>query len=186
MIRKLLLTFVISTLILKLVAQDNTHGISDSYTFPKDEKVLKTLDKWQDLKFGMIIHWGLYSQLGIVESWSICSEEEDWIGRDSTQSYDSYKRKYWETIHTFNPTAFNPEQWASYGKKAGMKYVVFTTKHHDGFCLFDTKQTDFSIMNGAFKGHPRNNAAKEVFRAFRKEGYMIGAYFSKPDWHSQY
>ena len=186
MTRKLLLTLVISMLIMKLFSQDNTHGMSDSYTFPKDEKVLKTLDKWQGLKFGMIIHWGLYSQLGIVESWSICSEEEDWIGRDSSLNYDAYKRKYWETIHTFNPTAFNPEQWASYGKKAGMKYVVFTTKHHDGFCLFDTKQTDFSITNGAFKNNPRRNAAKEVFHAFRKEGYMIGAYFSKPDWHSQY
>jgi alpha-L-fucosidase len=172
--------------ILKLFAQDHAHGMSDSYTFPKDEKVLKTLDKWQDLKFGMIIHWGLYAQLGIVESWSICSEEEEWIGRDSTLNYDLYKRSYWETIHTFNPFNFDPEQWALCGKKAGMKYLVFTTKHHDGFCMFDTKQTDFSIMNSAFKGHPGNNVAKEVFHAFRKEGYMIGAYFSKPDWHSQY
>ena len=184
--RKLVLTIIISILMIKSFSQGNTHGMSDSYTFPKDEKVLKTLDKWQDIKFGMIIHWGLYAQLGIVESWSICSEEEDWIGRDSTLNYDSYKRNYWETIHTFNPVNFNPEKWAFYGKKAGMKYVVFTTKHHDGFCMFDTKQTDFSIMNGAFKGHPKNNVAKEVFDAFRKENYMIGAYFSKPDWHSQY
>ena len=183
---KLILIVIISISIMRAFSQGNTHGMSDSYTFPKDEKVLKTLDKWQDLKFGMIIHWGLYSQLGIVESWSICSEEEDWIGRDSTLNYDLYKRKYWETIHTFNPVNFNPEQWALSGKKAGMKYVVFTTKHHDGFCLFDTKQTDFSIMNGAFKGHQRSNVTKEVFDAFRKENYMIGAYFSKPDWHSQY
>ena len=184
--RKLVLVLIISIATMKSFSQGNTHGMSDSYTFPKDENVLKTLDKWQDIKFGMIIHWGLYSQLGIVESWSICSEEEDWIGRDSTVGYESHKRSYWETIHAFNPTKFDPEKWALYGKKAGMKYLVFTTKHHDGFCMFDTKQTDFSIMNGPFKNHPRNNVAKEIFEAFRKENYMIGAYFSKPDWHSQY
>lgn len=184
--QKLTLIIIILLLTTKLSAQDNTHGMSKTYTFPKDENVLKTLDQWQDLKFGMIIHWGLYAELGVVESWIICSEEEDWIGRDSTANYDDYKHTYWNTINMFNPVNFNPEQWASSGRNAGMKYVVFTTKHHDGFCMFDTKQTDFSITNGAFKNHPRNNVAKEVFNAFRNENYMIGAYFSKPDWHSQY
>jgi len=184
--QKLLFAFIISFSMMKLFSQDNTHGMSESYIYPKDEKVLKTLEKWRDIKFGMIIHWGLYAELGIVESWSICSEEVDWIRRDSTITYDQYKRMYWETINQFNPVNFNPEKWALYGKKAGMKYLVFTTKHHDGFCMFDTKQTDFSIMNGAFKNHPRNNVTKEIFDAFRKENFMIGAYFSKPDWHSQY
>ncbi len=162
------------------------HGMSTSYTWPKDELVLEKLDNWQDLKFGMLIHYGLYSELGIVESWSICSEEESWIPRDSTQNYDAYKRAYWQTIDRFKPEKLNPESWAHYGKQAGMKYVIFTTKHHDGFNMFDTKYSDFSITKGAFKGHPRSNVAKEVFNAFRNEGYMIGAYFSKPDWHSQY
>lgn len=167
-------------------SQTFTHGISDSYTPPTDPKVIEKLDHWEDQKFGMLIHYGLYSQLGIVESWSICAEEEDWIPRDSTIVYDVYKRKYWDAINEFNPTRLDPDSWAKYGKQAGMKYVVFTTKHHDGFNMFDTKQTDYSITHGAFKNDPRSNVAKEVFNAFRKQGYMIGAYFSKPDWHCQY
>ncbi len=169
-------------------AQDQgpLHGRSTSYTWPKEQDVLDNLDKWQDLKFGMLIHWGLYSQLGVVESWSICSEEEDWIKRDSTVSYEEYKRSYWALIDEFNPVRFDPAAWAATGKAAGMNYVVFTTKHHDGFCMFDTRHTDFSITKGAFRNDPRNNVAKELFGAFRDQGYMIGAYFSKPDWHSQY
>jgi len=169
-----------------LSAQTYVHEQSNSYVRPKEPEVQRQLDNWQDLKFGMLIHWGLYSQLGIVESWSICAEEEDWIPRDSTIAYDAYKRNYWATINTFKPERFDPAVWAKTGKQAGMKYVVFTTKHHDGFNMFDTKQSDFSITHGAFKDNPRCNAAKEVFNAFRKENFMIGAYFSKPDWHSQY
>lgn len=169
-------------------AQDQgpTHGRSSTYTWPTEQDVLDNLDKWQDRKFGMLIHWGLYSQLGVVESWSICSEEEDWIKRDSTVSYEEYKRNYWALIDEFNPVRFDPAAWAAAGRAAGMNYVVFTTKHHDGFCMFDTRQTDFSITRGAFRDNPRSNVAKEVFDAFREQGYMIGAYFSKPDWHSQY
>lgn len=170
----------------QLHAQTFAHEQSDSYVWPEEPEVRKQLDNWQDLKFGMLIHWGLYSQLGIVESWSICSEEEDWIPRDTTVSYETYKRNYWATSHIFKPDKFDPAAWAKTGKQAGMNYVVFTTKHHDGFNLFDTKQSDFSITRGAFKDDPRCNVAKEVFNAFRLENYMIGAYFSKPDWHSQY
>ena len=67
-----------------------------------------------------------------------------------------------------------------------MKYMIFTTKHHDGFCMFDSKYTDFSIVNGPFANNPRKNVAKEVFDAYRKQGFMIGCYFSKPDWHSKW
>lgn len=167
----------------KLQAQ---HNLSGSYTWPSEPEVVEKLAEWQDLKFGMIVHWGLYSQLGITESWPLCSEEEEWIRRDSTMAYEDFKHWYWSAIDKFKPENFDPLQWARAGKKAGMNYLVFTTKHHDGFCMFDTKYTDFSIKYGAFKDDSRSNIAKEVFNAFRNEGYMIGAYFSKPDWHSQY
>jgi alpha-L-fucosidase len=187
MFRKaLLLAAGISLIINVLNAQTFVHEPSERYVAPKEPSVKQQLDQWQDLKFGMLIHWGLYSQLGIVESWSICAEEADWIPRDSTIAYDTYKRKYWSTIDTFKPDRFDPAAWAKAGKQAGMNYMVFTTKHHDGFNLFDTRQTDFSITHGAFKDDPRSNAAKEVFNAFRNENYWIGAYFSKPDWHSPY
>ncbi|MEP7111295.1 MAG: alpha-L-fucosidase [Ferruginibacter sp.] len=167
-----------------LKAQQNVHQQSSQYEWPTDAKVKEKLDKWQDQKFGMIIHWGLYAVPGIIESWELCSE--DWIHRkDSTLSYDDYKKWYWGLKKDFNPVNFDPESWAKAGKDAGMRYLVFTTKHHDGFCMFDTKQTDFKISAGPFSGNPRADVAKYVFDAFRKNDFMIGAYFSKPDWHSE-
>lgn len=171
----------------KILAQQGfVHESSSGYQWPEEKEVLANLDKWQDQKFGVLFHWGLYSIPGIVESWSICSEDVDWIPRDSTISYEDYKRDYYKLIEKFNPTDFNPNQWADVCKAAGIKYMIFTTKHHDGFNLFDTKQTDFSVMNSAFKGNPKANVAKYVFDAFRQKGFMIGAYFSKPDWHCEY
>lgn len=167
-----------------LYAQENVHPQSKEYEWPKDEAVLKKLDHWRDQKFGMIIHWGLYAVPGIIESWSICSE--DWIERDSNSNYGDYKKWYWGLMKDFNPVNFDPGQWADAAQDAGMKYVVFTTKHHDGFCMFDTKQTDFKISAGPFATNPKADVAKYVFDAFRKKNFMIGAYFSKPDWHCPY
>lgn len=164
--------------------QQGIHPQSSKYEWPADPLVRTKLDKWQDQKFGMIIHWGLYAVPGILESWMLCSE--DWVDRDSTIAYDDFKKWYWGLKKDFNPVNFNPEQWAAAGKAAGMRYLVFTTKHHDGFCMFDTKQTDFKISNGPFASNPKADVAKYVFDAFRKEGFMIGAYFSKPDWHTEY
>ncbi len=165
-------------------AQGNIHQQSTVYEWPSDPQVKQKLDQWQDQKFGMIIHWGLYAVPGIIESWELCSEV--WIERDSTMSYDDYKKWYWGQRDKFNPVKFNPDQWAAAAKSAGMRYLVFTTKHHDGFCMFDTKQTDFKISNGPFASNPKADVAKYVFEAFRKQNFMIGAYFSKPDWHSEY
>lgn len=166
--------------------QGFVHEQSQGYVWPEEENVLEKLDEWQDQKFGVLFHWGLYSVPGIVESWSICSEDVDWIPRDSTMSYVDYKKWYWGLSEKFNPVNFDPNQWSDVMEKAGMKYAIFTTKHHDGFNMFDTKQTDFSIANGPFKNHPKADVAKYVFDAFREKNFMVGAYFSKPDWHSQY
>lgn len=168
----------------ELAAQENIHPQSGTYEWPTDELVLKKLEQWRDQKFGIIIHWGIYAVPGIIESWSICSE--DWIYRDSTISYNDYKNWYFGLKDQFNPIKFDPDQWAQAAKNAGMRYLVFTTKHHDGFCMWDTKQTDFKISAGPFANNPRADVAKYVFDAFRKQGFMIGAYFSKPDWHSEY
>jgi alpha-L-fucosidase len=157
---------------------------SPAYTYPNEPSVRENLEHWRDLKFGIIIHWGIYAVPGIVESWSICNE--DWVGRDTALNYEDYKKWYFGLSKEFNPTQFNPEAWSSSAKNAGMKYLVFTTKHHDGFCMFDSKYSDFKITNGPFKSDPKSNVTKEVFNAFRKENFFIGAYFSKPDWHSDY
>ncbi|HBG56530.1 MAG TPA: alpha-L-fucosidase, partial [Porphyromonadaceae bacterium] len=93
--------------------QGFVHQQSEGYVVPTDEKVLQKLDRWQDLKFGVLFHWGLYSVPGMVESWSICSEDVDWIPRDSTMTYSDYKKWYWDLKDQFNPTDFDPDQWAT-------------------------------------------------------------------------
>ena len=154
------------------------------YQYPDDALVREKLEKWQDLKFGLMMHWGLYAQLGIVESWGLCSEDQPFQDRGG-MPYAEYKEMYFDLITRFDPRKFDPEPWAEAAGNAGMKYLVFSTKHHDGFCLFDTKQKEFKTTGKRcpFHDHPRANVVKEVFEAFRGEGFMIGAYFSKPDWH---
>ena len=167
-------------------AQSFVHQQSNTedYIWPTDPQVLTKLKHWQDQKFGVLMHWGLYSVPGVVESWSICSE--DWIVRERKPTYEEDKAWYWSQKDSLNPVNFDPSKWADVMKKAGMKYMIFTTKHHDGFCMFDTKYTDFSIAHGPFGKDPRHNIAKEVFDAYRNKGFMIGCYFSKPDWHSKW
>lgn len=159
-----------------------------AYVPPDDPAVLQKISQWQDLKFGLFMHWGTYSQWGVVESWSICPEDEGWTQRRGPYStdYNTYLKAYENLQTTFNPTHFDPDKWVKAAKDAGMKYVVFTTKHHDGFCMFDTKQTDYKVTSPKtpFSANPKSNVAKEIFDAFRKDNFMIGAYFSKPDWHS--
>jgi alpha-L-fucosidase len=177
------LVFIIGLTCAKAQEQ-GVHQQSTKYEWPTDWQVRQKLENWRDQKFGMIIHWGLYAVPGMIESWALCNE--DWITRDTTQSYGEFKKWYWGLKKDFNPVQFNPDQWAGAAKNAGMRYLVFTTKHHDGFCMFDTKETDFKITNGPFANNPKANVAKYVFDAFRKQGMMIGAYFSKPDWHCEY
>ncbi|MCX2681628.1 alpha-L-fucosidase [Galbibacter sp. EGI 63066] len=163
----------------------------ERYVPETDPVVLEKLEEWQGFKFGLLMHWGAYSQWGIVESWSLCPEEYGWCERtkgSNPDDYFAYKKEYEDLQKTFNPIKFNPEKWAKAAKDAGMKYVVFTTKHHDGFSMFDSKYTDYKITDEKtpFSSNPRANVTKEIFDAFRKEGLWAGAYFSKPDWHSEY
>ncbi len=155
------------------------------YVAPDDPLVAEKLEKWQDLKFGLLMHWGPYSQWGVVESWSICNEE--WITRRE-DNYEEYKKHYHDLIKTFNPVLFDPVKWARAAREAGMKYMVFTTKHHDGFCMFDTRETGYRITSDScpFHADPRANVTRVLFDAFRKQGLWVGAYFSKPDWNSEY
>jgi alpha-L-fucosidase len=185
--KKILFLFILSVANTLLLAQK--HNVSKAYVAPGDPLVEQKLAEWQDLKFGLFMHWGTYSQWGVVESWSICPEDEGWTQRRGPYSttYNGYKTAYENLQTTFNPVKFNPEKWVLAAKNAGMKYVIFTTKHHDGFCMFDTKETDYKITSAKtpFSTNPRANVTKEIFDAFRKQDFMIGAYFSKPDWHTE-
>ncbi|MDR0364748.1 MAG: alpha-L-fucosidase [Bacteroidales bacterium] len=158
--------------------------------FPEnDPAIVQRIDEWRDLKFGFMMHWGPYSQWNIVESWSICPEDEEWCVQDRKgEDYYSYLQRYEKLPERFNPTRFDPEKWAEAAWNAGMRYMVFTTKHHDGFCMFDTEETEYKITGKdcAFAQNEKANIAKEIFNAFREKGFWTGAYFSKPDWHSEY
>lgn len=181
---KKIIFFCFAILLISIAA----FGQNTGYVPPKDPLVQQKLAWWQDLKFGLLMHWGAYSQWGVVESWSICPEDEGWTQRHGhgSENYFTYLTNYENLLKTFNPTAFNPDKWAAAAKAAGMRYVVFTTKHHDGFCMFDTHQTDYKITSPECPFHTnlKANVTKEIFSAFRKDGFGIGAYFSKPDWHS--
>ncbi len=186
MLKRLIILIVLAGLYTSLYSQES----SQQYYPETDPLVLEKLEEWQDLKFGLLLHWGPYSQWGIVESWSLCSEDVGWTRRTKgrQKNYGQYKLDYENLKTTFNPKKFDPLKWAKAARAAGMKYVVFTTKHHDGFCMFDSKYTDYKITDKdcLFNTNPKSNVTKEIFDAFRKEGLWTGAYFSKPDWHSEY
>jgi alpha-L-fucosidase len=158
----------------------------ESYIWPSEPGVLNNLKLWQGYKFGIIIHFGLYSQLGDIESWGLCPE--DWVERKGFDDYFAYATHYRNTKAIFNPVDFNPAKWAKTIHGSGARYVIFTTKHHDGFCLFDSQFTDFKTTDKGCPYSVNRNAdlAKAAFDAFRNEGLAVGAYFSKPDWTTPY
>ena len=116
-------------------------------------------------RFGMFIHWGLYS----------IPARGEWIRSNDKMSKEDYQVYFDE----FNPINYNPQAWARAAKEAGMKYVVMTAKHHDGFCLFDSKLTEYKSTNTKAK----RDLIKEYVEAFRAEGLKIGLYYSTIDWY---
>lgn len=163
-----------------------TQTEEDSYVWPKDQKVLENLRTWQGYKFGLLIHMGLYSVDGVIESWGLCPE--DWITRPGYDDYYKYAADYRNNKSKFNPVQFDPQKWAKAFRGSGAKYMIYSTKHHDGFCLYDTKFTDFKVTDKGtpFSTNPKANVYKEIMEACRQEGLSVGAYFSKPDWTTPY
>ncbi len=131
------------------------------------------MDWWRDARFGMFIHWGLYAVP--AGEWNGKTGYGEWI-RTSAEiplnTYDQFRTQ-------FNPADFDAEAWVKMARDAGMKYIVITSKHHDGFCMFDTKQTDFNIMTTPFKRDPM----KELAAACKKQGLKFCFYHSIMDWH---
>ena len=126
----------------------------------------KAIEAWKDLRFGMFIHWGPAS----------ITAKEISHARGSTElPIERYDALYKE----FNPVEFNADQWVAVAKAAGMKYMVLTAKHHDGFCLWDTKLTDYNIMQSPF----RRDIVKELSAACQRAGMAFGVYYSVCDWH---
>lgn len=172
--------------------QNGLHGCSraDSYVPPKEPEVQAKLKWFTGRKLGIMFHFGIYSQLGIVESWALSDEDASWSRADVDWEKDgkAFREQYWSMNKSFNPVRFVPEDWAEFASRCGFRYAVFTTKHHDGFCMFDTKYTDYKVTAPDCPFHTNKNAdiVRAVFNAFRAKGIGIAAYYSKPDWHSEY
>jgi alpha-L-fucosidase len=132
-------------------------------TFPTKEA---RLEWWKDARFGMFIHWGPVSLKGTEIGWSRGKEIP-------VEEYDALYKQ-------FNPVKYNAEEWVSLAKDAGMKYIVFTSKHHDGFCMWNTRFTDHNIMNSPFG----RDVMKELAEACKKNGMALGFYHSTTDWYN--
>jgi alpha-L-fucosidase len=127
----------------------------------------KRIQPYQERRFGMFIHWGLYA----------IPARGEWI-----RSFEEIPKENYEPYQDeFDPEDFDPKKWAKLAKKAGMRYAVFTAKHHDGFCLYDSAFTDFKSTNTRFG----RDAVKEYLDAFRAEGIAVGLYYSLLDWHHE-
>ncbi|MCL2812575.1 MAG: alpha-L-fucosidase [Clostridia bacterium] len=116
-------------------------------------------------RFGMFIHWGLYA----------IPARGEWVRSVERISNEEYQRYF----HEFNPVDYDPRTWARLAKQAGMRYAVMTAKHHDGFCLFDSKHTDYKATNTP----AGRDLVREYIEAFRAEGLKVGLYYSLLDWH---
>ena len=132
---------------------------------------------WLDARFGMFIHWDMSSVAGTEISWSRGATKPlditgDGAGYVEDPHYDNLYKK-------FNPTKFNAREWVRLAREAGMKYIVFTAKHHGGFCMWDSKLTDYDIMNTPFK----RDVVKELADACHEAKMPLGIYYSQRDWH---
>ena len=129
---------------------------------------------WREARFGLFIHWGPVSLKGTEIGWSRGGERRGRKGRGPipAEVYDNLYKQ-------FNPTKFDAREWVEIAKAAGMKYLVFTTKHHDGFCEFDSKLTDYKITNSPFG----RDVVAELAEACHEGGIGLGFYYSPPDWH---
>lgn len=151
-----------------LVAQ----GDAETKKLPDDERMAW----WRDAKFGMFIHWGAYSIIGGERGEEIAGGGAEW----AMDKLDYTIEEYEKFPRMFDPELFNADDWVKMAKDAGMKYIVITTKHHDGFCLWDSEVTEYDIMDTApFK----RDVIKELAEASRKQGIKFGVYHSIVDWH---
>ena len=125
--------------------------------------------RWfQDAKFGLFIHWGVYSTLGRGE----------WVMNNEKIPVSEYEK----LPQRFNPTEFNPAEWVSMAKAAGMKYITITSKHHDGFAMFDSKLSDWDIVD---RSPYKKDVLKMLAEECRKQGIKLFFYYSQLDWHNQ-
>jgi alpha-L-fucosidase len=174
----------------KDAVKNGQHGFSSErdWVKPDSPELLERLDWFQDQKLGFMMHWGPHSLLGMFESWGLSDEDAHWSRKpvDWTDDGEKFKREYVALNKAFYPIRFQPDVWADLAAAGGFKYLIFTTKHHDGFCMWDTRTTDYRSTGPdcPFAAHDYADICKHLFDAFRSKGMAIAAYFSKADWHT--
>lgn len=144
-----------------------------------DSLTIQALDAWRGDHFGLFIHFGVYSAIGGV--WK--GEQIPFYGEQIMNHARIPIPAYEEMAKRFNPVDFDPDAIVRLAKEAGMKYIVITTKHHDGFCMFDTKTTDYNIVDYTSYG---KDVVGLLAEACRRQGMKLGFYYSLPDWHYPY
>jgi alpha-L-fucosidase len=134
----------------------------------------RDIQAWRQMKFGLFIHWGPVSLKGTEIGWSRGGERRGRTGKGSipVEVYDNLYKQ-------FDPVKFDADEWVQVAKDAGMKYLVFTSKHHDGFSMFDSKVTDYKISNSPFK----RDVVKELADACHRARLKLGYYYSPVDWY---
>ena len=164
------------------------------YVWDDNPAVRKHLEWFLDQKLGLMVHYGIYNELGIKESWplidhSTYGNNPKWTRWQFPEGWDGQrvKKEYFKLHKGFNPRFFDPEQWADFAWQTGFKYLLFTAKHHDGFCMWDTKTTPFRVTGPEcpFHDHPNADMVRRLYDAFRAKGMGISVYFSKLDWGSE-
>ncbi|MDD4646580.1 MAG: alpha-L-fucosidase, partial [Bacteroidales bacterium] len=128
---------------------------------------------WREARFGMFIHWGLYAVP--AGEWKGQTNHAEWIRESAQIPLEEYNK----FVGQFNPVHFNADDWVTMAKNAGMKYIVITSKHHDGFALFDSKKSDFDMMATPFK----RDIINELSKACEKQDMTFCLYHSIMDWH---
>lgn len=129
------------------------------------ESIMEHAKDFLNDRFGMFIHWGIYS----------VAAKGEWYRAQEKIPLEEYNRNF----EQFNPVDYDPRKWAKLAKEAGMKYAVLTTKHHDGFCMWDSQYTDYKVTNTP----AGRDLVREYVDAFRAEGIKVGFYYSLLDWH---
>jgi alpha-L-fucosidase len=146
-------------------------------TFETEEEYSKRMEWWKDARYGLFIHFGLYSILGGEYNGQVTPKIAEWIQNTLKIPLADYKK----LMQKFNPQQFNADEWVSIAKAAGMKYIVITAKHHDGFAMFNSKVSDYNVMNTPFG----RDIIKEMKEACHKQGLKFGLYYSHNiDWEN--
>jgi alpha-L-fucosidase len=147
--------------------------VFDSSVIARDLPDDERMKWWREARFGMFIHWGLYSIP--AGTWGDKTTHGEWIRHTAQIPIKEYNK----LVTEFNPIKFDADEWVRMAKAAGMRYIVITAKHHDGFSLFNSNATDYDIMSTKYK----RDILKELATACREQGLKICWYYSIMDWH---